>query len=153
MLVSPVPALCLLVPYQLTGETISLLAVSVHPSVCPSHFSFPDFSMSSFDILTWNLVYEFVITSFRSSLSFVTLDIPVILRELLPSALKCSFPDFSVFFWDIELKCGILICHYIKRIKFEFCHTWPIFTGIIVLWLILVFRTLLCRLLRYWLYS
>ena len=57
-----------LVPYQLAGGTLSLLAVcqSVRPSVCLSvslsHFSFPDFSLLSFEILTSNLVYELVDT-------------------------------------------------------------------------------------------
>ena len=37
-------------------------------------FSFPGFSLPSFEILTWNLVYEFALTQYRSSSSFVTLD-------------------------------------------------------------------------------
>ena len=54
-------------------------------SYCPLlKFSFPDFSLLSFEILTWYLVYEFVMTLYRSSLSFVTLDL--LLRELLPFA-------------------------------------------------------------------
>ena len=53
-----------LVPYLLAGGTINLLAVC--PSVCLSvrlsHFSFPEFSLQSFEILTWNVVYECVLT-------------------------------------------------------------------------------------------
>ena len=115
-------AVILLVPYRLAGGTLSLLAVrlSVCLPVCPSHFSFPDFSLSSFEILTLNLVYEFVMTKYRSGLSLVTLD--KFLRELLPFA-KIQFPRFfSVTFWDIDLKFGIWICHNIIQIKFEFCH-------------------------------
>ena len=48
------------------GLQVSLL--SVCPSVCPSvsplgvcPLGFPDSSQSSFEILTWNLVYEFVL--------------------------------------------------------------------------------------------
>ena len=54
----------LLVPYRLAGGTLSLLAVrlSVSPSVSLSHFSFPDFSLLSFEIMTSNLVYELVVT-------------------------------------------------------------------------------------------
>ena len=67
----------LLVPYRLAGGllmvgacrgTINLLAVrpsvrrSVCQSVCPSYFSFPDFCLSFFEILIWNLVYELVMT-------------------------------------------------------------------------------------------
>ena len=45
-------------------------------SYCPLlKFSFPDFSLLSFEILTWNVVYEFVLTSFRSSSSFITFDL------------------------------------------------------------------------------
>ena len=61
-----------LVPYRLAGGTLSLLAVcpsvclsvslSVCQSVSPSHFGFPDFPLPSFEILTWNLVCDFVMT-------------------------------------------------------------------------------------------
>ena len=47
----------------------------IYRSYCPLlKFSFPGFSLPSFEILTWNLVYEFVLTQYRSSSSFVTLD-------------------------------------------------------------------------------
>ena len=45
-------------------------------SYCPlQKFSFPDFSQSSCDILTWNLVYDFVLTWYRSSSTFVAFDL------------------------------------------------------------------------------
>ena len=52
------PLLCIvvLVPYWLAGSTLSSLAI-VCLSVCLSHFSFPDFSLQSFEIWTWNLVW------------------------------------------------------------------------------------------------
>ena len=54
-------------------------------SYCPLlKFSFLGFSLLSFDILTWNLVYEFVLTQYRSSSSFVVFDL--LLWELLPFA-------------------------------------------------------------------
>ena len=58
---------------------------------------------------------------------------------------------FYVVFWDIYLKFDIYICHGIIQIKYEFSHAWATFTGVIALCLNLVFRTFLCRLLRYWL--
>ena len=49
---------------------------TVSRSYCPLlKFSFPCFSLPSFEILTWNLIYEFVLTQYKSSLSFVTLDL------------------------------------------------------------------------------
>ena len=56
-----VRSLSFLSPTGLPG-TLSLLVVcsSVCLSVRSSRFSFPNFSLSSFKILTWNLVYEFV---------------------------------------------------------------------------------------------
>ena len=74
------------------------VCLSVPPSVCPSvsplsvrQLGFPNFSQSSFEILTWNLVYEFVFKWFRSSLTFVAFDL--LLHELLPFA-KIMFSGF-----------------------------------------------------------
>ena len=60
-----------------TGQVwVSLRLTYFNRSYCPLlKFSFPDFSLLSFEILTWNLVYEFVLTQYKSSLSFVTLDL------------------------------------------------------------------------------
>ena len=144
-----------LVPYRLAGGTLSLLAVcpsvsqSVPPSVWPSHFSFPDFSLQSLQILTWNLAYEFVMTYYRSSSGFVTLDL--LLQELLTFAKIYIFRLFCAVFWDIDLKFFIWIGIDIIQIKFEFQHTWCTFTGVIALCKNLVFKTFLCSLLRYWL--
>ena len=61
-------------------------------SYCPLlKFSFLGFSLPSFEILTWNLVYEFVLTQYRSSSSFVTLDL--LYRSYCP-LLKFSFRTF-----------------------------------------------------------
>ena len=105
---------------------------------CPSHFSFPDVYMSSFEILIWILVYEFFITWHKSSLSFVRLDL--LFWELLPFATIEFSRLFSAVFWDIDLKIGIWIYNIIQ-IKFEFCHAWPSLTWVIVLCWNLVFLT------------
>ena len=117
-------------------------------SYCPLlKFSFPDFSLPSLEILTWNLVYKFVMTYYSSSSSFVVLDL--LSQELLPFA-KIKFSRlFSAIFWFINLKFGIWICRDIKQIKFEFRHAWPTCTGVITLCSNRVFRTFLCSLLRY----
>ena len=66
---------------------------------CPLlKFSFPDFSLQSSQILTRNVVYELVLTKYRSSSRFVTID--RLLQELLLFA-KLSFPDFSMYSLEI----------------------------------------------------
>ena len=95
--------------------------LSVLPSVRPSVFQSTRGPSTRFSglfwvvlwIFTWNLVYEFVFTWYRSSLSFVMLDL--LLQELLPFA-KIYFSGlFSAIFWDIDMKFGIWICHDILR--------------------------------------
>ena len=56
-------------------------------------FSFPDFSLSSFEIMTWNLVYEFVLN--RSSSHLLRF-----YRSYGPLR-KLSFPDFSLSSFEI----------------------------------------------------
>ena len=98
-------------------------------SYCPwLKFSFQDFSLRSFEILTWNLMYEFVMTWNKSSLSFVMLDL--LLQELLPFAQMLFSRLFSAVFWDIQLKFCIWIAFVSIQIKFEFRHAWPSFTGV-----------------------
>ena len=66
-------------------------------SYCPLlKFGFPDFSLQSFEILTSNYVYEFVMTQYRSSSGFIKIDL--LLQELLPFA-KIKFSGlFSAVF-------------------------------------------------------
>ena len=98
---------------------LSLSPLGVRP------LSFPNFSQSSFEILTWNLVYDFILTWFRLSSTFVAFDF--LLLELLPFA-KIQFSwFFSVVLWDIDFKFGIRLCLYMIQIKFDFCcvfHIW-----------------------------
>ena len=54
--------------------------------------SFPDFSLQSFEILTWHFVYELVLTWYKSNSSFITCDL--ILQELLPFVKKIVFQNF-----------------------------------------------------------
>ena len=117
------------------GGTLGFLAVC--PSVSPlgvRPLGFPNFSQSSFEILTWNFVYDFVLTWYRSSLTFVS--VHLLLLELLPfpkspSTRFCEL--FSVILWDIDLKFRIQLCLDMIQIKFDFCLGWPTFTSVIAL--------------------
>ena len=65
--------------------------------------SFPHFSLTSFDILSWNFAYNFVVLYYRSSLSVVKLY--QFLWEICPfwnsEYWKYSFPHFSLTCFDI----------------------------------------------------
>ena len=74
-----------------------------------------------------------VTLQFSRLFSVVFWDIDKFLQELLPFAKIQISRFFSVTFWDIDLKFGIWICLNIIQIKFEFCHAWPTFTGVIAL--------------------
>ena len=67
---------------------------SVHQSLSPSvrHTRFPDFSLLCFHLFGWKLVASFCMKSYRSSSSFVTVDL--LLHELLPFVIKIHFPGF-----------------------------------------------------------
>ena len=136
----------ILVPYRLAGGTLGLLAVclSVSPSVCPLPFSFLDFSLPSFEILNWYLVYELELTQYRSSSSFVTRDI--LLQELMPFVKIKYSTLFSVVFWCIDLKLCIWFHIDIIQIKFEFRRAWHTFTRVIALRKNVVFQIFHCSL-------
>jgi hypothetical protein len=85
-----------LIPYRRSrkGLLVYLWSVrlSVHPSVCHSTFSFPDFSLQWMKIFNWNLIYDYILMSYRPRLSLVTLD--QLLTELFPLMFTFSFLDF-----------------------------------------------------------
>ena len=84
--------------------------------------SFPLFSLTCFDILSWNFAYDFVSPYYRSSSSVVNL------RQFLWEL--CHFWNFeywkytvsalfSYMLWHIELKFCIWLCFTVLQIKFE----------------------------------
>ena len=91
------------------GGTIGLHSVSlsvrlsVCPSVCPSH-SFPNFSPTCIDILSWNFAYDFVLLYYRSSSSVINLRpfcvgvMPLLELKILEIH---SFTHFSLTCFDI----------------------------------------------------
>ena len=101
-------------------------------SYCPlQKFRFPDYSLSSFDILSWNFIYEFVFAAYRSRSTFVAFDL--LLHELLPFVKIPFSGHFFVIFRHIELKFHIWICLDIIQVKIDFGRVWPTFTGVIAL--------------------
>ena len=66
-------------------------------------YSFPHFSLTCFDILSWNFAHDFVLLYYRSSSS--VLNLRQFLWELCPfwilNYLKYSFPHFSLTCFDI----------------------------------------------------
>ena len=80
--------------------------------------SFPHFSLTRFDILSWNFAYDFVLLYYRLSLS--VLNLRWLLWELCPFGnLNTGYTQFSVIFsyvlWHIELKLYIWLCLMYKR--------------------------------------
>ena len=79
---------------------ISSRLTYLYRSYCPLlKFSFPGFSLPSFEILTLNLLYEFVLTQYISSATLVTPDL--LLKELFPFAKIYSFPNFYLLSFKI----------------------------------------------------
>ena len=56
--------------------------VSVRPGLCPSRHSFPHFSPTCFEILSWNFVYHFIMMHVRASSN--TINFRQFLMELCP---------------------------------------------------------------------
>ena len=119
--------------------------------------SFPLFSPTCFDILSWNFAYDFDTSYYRSSSSVVNLR--QCLWELCPLWnlefwIQCS-ALFSCMLWHNELKFCIWLCFIVLQIKFE-CHQFAsMFVGVMPLWNLeywkyTVFRTFLLHALTYW---
>jgi hypothetical protein len=111
--------------------TISL--PSLCPSVCHCTFGFPDFCLQWIKIFNWYLIYDFISVSYRSSFSFVTLDI--LLTELFPLMFTFTFLDFFFLPW---MKWGVwnffcMASSWIVIDQVEFRYIWPIFDWIMSL--------------------
>ena len=114
--------------------------------------SFPHFSLTCFDILSWNFAYDFVLLYYRSSLSVVNFYTPVFrdgtyygmvmsvrvsVRPTLRPSVWVSVRPFSALFsymlWHIELKFCTWLCFNVLQIKFECHHFASIFEGVMPL--------------------
>ena len=82
--------------------------------------SFPHFSLTCFDILSWNFSYDFVLLYYRSSLSVINLQINCC-RSYAPfGTYNTGNTQFSALFsyilWHIELKFFIWFCKMYYRL-------------------------------------
>ena len=120
------------------------VSLSVSPSVCLSvrHTRFPDFSRLCFHIFEWKLVASFHMKSYRSSSTFVTVDL--LFHELLPFVWNSFSGIFSAMLSHIWMKVGGKLPCEELHIKFDFCHGWPTFSWVIALCSKFVFGTFLC---------
>ena len=89
--------------------------------------SFPHFSLTRFDILSWNFAYDFVLLYYWSSSSVI--NFRQFFLRVMPllecRILKIQFsPLFSYTLWHIELKFCIWLCFNVLQVKFE-CHQFP----------------------------
>ena len=98
--------------------------VSGSPSISPSirlsvSYSFPHFSPTSFDILSWNFARDFILMYYRSSSSVGVMP----LLELRILEIPSFFAFFSYMLWHIELEFCIKLwlCFTLLQIKFECC--------------------------------
>ena len=99
--------------------------------------SFPPFSPTCFEILSWNFAYDFVSSYYRSTSSVVNLR--QCLWELCPlwNLEYWKYTQFSWLFscmlWHIELKFYIWLCFIVLQIKIE-CHQFAsMFVGVMPL--------------------
>ena len=106
--------------------------------------SFPHFSPTCFDILSWNFAHDFHLMYYRSSLSVVTLRqfllyaplqtgrimvwwcpsrSPSVRLSVRPVSVRVSVRPFSALFsymlWHIELKFCTRLCFNVLQSKFE----------------------------------
>ena len=114
--------------------------------------SFPHFSRTCFDVLSWNFAYDFVLLYYRSSLSVVNFVGVMPLLELRILKIH-NFLHFSLTCY-IELKICIWLCLTILQIKFDCCQFASIFVGVMPLlerkmMKYTVFRTFLLHALTY----
>ena len=111
-------------------------------SYCPLFkIRFPDFSSLCFHISEWKLVGSFHMKSYRSSLTFVTVDL--LFRELLPFVQNSFSRLFFTVLSHIWMTVGRKLPYEELQIKFNFRHGWPTFSWVIALCLKFVYRTFL----------
>ena len=98
--------------------------------------SFPHFSLTCFDLLSWNFAFRFILLYYRSSSSVINLR--QVLLELCPFwNLEYWKTQFSVLFsytlWHIKLKFCQCFCFTELQIKIECSQFASIFEGVIPL--------------------
>ena len=131
-------------PYERVTDQIRLSSRLTYffMRYCPLlEIRFPDFSRLCFHISEWKLVASFHMKSYRSSSTFVTVDL--LFHELL-SFVRNSFSGiFSAMVSHIWMKVGGKLPCEELHIKFDFCHAWSTFSWVIALCSKFVFGTFL----------
>ena len=122
---------------------------------------FPHFSLTCFDILSWNFAFKFVLLYYRSSSSVVNLrQFLSIILELSPFwnlqywkyTVFRTFPSYALTYWA---EFYIWLCFTVLQIKFECREFASIFVGVMPVWNLdnsyyTVFCTFLLHALTYW---
>ena len=86
----------------------------------------------------WKLVQSFYMKSYRSSSTFVTVDL--LFHELLPFVQNSFSGLFSVMLSHTWMKVCRKLPHEELQSKFNYCHGWPTFPWVIALCSKFVFR-------------
>ena len=135
-----------------TGRIMVWWCLSVRPSGSPSvSHSFPHFSPTCFDVLSWNFVCHFLLRNVWSSSSVVNM--PLLELRILEIH---SCPHFSVTCFDIlswNFAYDFVLLYYRSKLHFfnfrlfllELCPFWNL-----EYWKYAVFRTFLLHVLTYW---
>ena len=107
------------------------LRPSVPLSVCQSvrNTRFPDFSSLCFHISGWKLVGSFCRKSYRSSSTFVMIDL--LFHESLPFLSNSFSGLFSTMLSQTWMKVGRKLLYEELQIKFDFRHDWHTFSWVI----------------------
>ena len=108
------------------------MVMSVRPSGSLSvRHSFPHFSPTCFEILSWNFVFHFIMMHVRASNA---INFRQFLMELCPFLTNMQFSAlFSFMLWHFELEFCIWLCFTVLQNKFE-CRQFPsIFVGVMPL--------------------
>jgi hypothetical protein len=77
------------------------------------------------EILTWFLVYECIMMSYRSSLHFVP--VQWFLTKLWPLDFEIWPNIYFTMIWDIDLIFGMRVCNHKLQINFEIHSGWMVF--------------------------
>ena len=101
--------------------------------------SFPHFSLTWFDILSWNFAYDFVLLYYRSSSSVVNLR--QVLWELCP-LWNLEYWKYTVFRTFLLHALSVV---NLLQVLWELCPFWNL-----EYWKYTVFRTFLLHALTYW---
>ena len=110
--------------------------LSVRPSGSPSA-SFPHFSPTCFDILSWSFTYDYILLYYRSSSSIINLRQfwwefrPFWNLEYWKYIVFRTFLLPAVTYWAYI--CHIWLCFTVLQIKFEFYQFASIFVGVMPL--------------------